>query len=244
MDAGLSLKQMADLAQAVEVNSALKCLTSQVQKMQSLAVSGWITENNGPMSGDPTARPWLQTPRHPSAPSSTSPAAASWACISSASLAHVSWRALEGVNLGLRFACLLVFEWETAKIQELFSNFNILFSTGEKQIPTIQVIATPSIHRVRFPSRFLIFQGWKERLPLGPTSDPSIMWTQCMHIHSTTSLSLLEWLWHGYHESILRYSPIFIVNSTEIRRCLPLVSKLNGPLTALPLKHKLHVPRH
>lgn len=40
MDAGLSLKQMADLAQAVEVNSALKCLTSQVQKMQSLAVSG------------------------------------------------------------------------------------------------------------------------------------------------------------------------------------------------------------
>lgn len=159
-------------------------------------------------------------------------------------LAHVSWRALEGVNLGLRFACLLVFEWETAKIQELFSNFNILFSTGEKQIPTIQVIATPSIHRVRFPSRFLIFQGWKERLPLGPTSDPSIMWTQCMHIHSITSLSLLEWLWHGYHESILRYSPIFIVNSTEIRRCLPLVTKLNGPLTALPLKHKLHVPRH
>lgn len=159
-------------------------------------------------------------------------------------LAHVSWRALEGVNLGLRFACLLVFEWETAKIQELFSNFNTLFSTGEKQIPTIQVIATPSIHQVRFPSRFLIFQGWKERLPLGPTSDPSIMWTQCMHIHSITSLSLLEWLWHGYHESILRYSPIFIVNSTEIRRCLPLVSKLNGPLTALPLKHKLHVPRH
>lgn len=130
------------------------------------------------------------------------------------------------------------------KFRDCFLILTFLFSTGEKQIPAIQVIATQSVHRVRFPSRFLIFQGWKERSPLGPASDPSIMWVQCMHVHSITSRSLLERLWHGYHESILSYSPIFIVNSTEIRRCLPPVSKLNGPLTALPLKHKLHGPRH
>lgn len=138
----------------------------------------------------------------------------------------------------------LFLKWETAKILEVFSNFNILFPTGENQMPTIQVIAIQSIHWVRFPSWFLIFQGWKERLPLGPANDPSIMWMQSMHIHRITNLSLLERLWHGYHESILSYSPIFIVNSAEIRRCLPPVSKLNGPLTALPPKHKLHVPRH
>lgn len=157
---------------------------------------------------------------------------------------HMLWRGSEGVNLGLEVVCLLVFKWETAKIQELFSSSNILFSAGEKQIPTIQVIAIRSIPWVRSPHRFLIFQGWKERFPLGPANDPSVMWVQCMYTHSTTNLSSLEWLWQGYHESILSYSPIFMVNSSEIRRCLPPVSKLNGPLTALPPKHKLCVPRH
>lgn len=145
------------------------------------------------------------------------------------------------------FGGFFVYLFLNAKLSKFRNCFLILtfyFQQGKSKSPQYKVIAIQSIHWIRFPSRFLIFQGWKERFPLGPANEPSIMWMQCMHIHSITNLSLLEWLWHGYHESILSYSPIFIVNSTEIRWCLPPVSNLNGRLTALPLKHKLCVPRH
>lgn len=123
----------------------------------------------------------------------------------------------EGANLPLKL-CLLVLKWETTKIQRLFSNLNIFIFHGGRANPTTQVIAIQSLPWVRVPSRFLIFQGWKERFPLGAANDPSIMWRPCVRVHGITKLTFLEWLWHGCHESILSYSPIFIVSS--IRGCL------------------------
>lgn len=115
------------------------------------------------------------------------------------------------------FVCLLVFKRETAKIQRLFSKLKIFIFHGGKANPTTQVIAIQSLAWVKVPSRFLIFQGWKERFPWGPANDPCIMWGLCVRIHGITNLTFLEWLWRGCHESILSQSPIFIVSS--IRGC-------------------------
>lgn len=58
-----------------------------------------------------------------------------------------------------------------------------------------------------------------------------------MRIRGITNLSFLEWLWRGCRESILNQSQYLLSAASE--DALPPVSELNGPLTALPAKHKL-----
>lgn len=77
------------------------------------------------------------------------------------------------------FVCLLVFKQKTAKIQRLFSNWNILIFHRGKANPPTQVIATQSYPGLEFPVGFSSCRAERKDFPRGPANDPSIMWRPC-----------------------------------------------------------------